>query len=146
MVDHLHNLVYIHESNRIAVFSDILAKQISRSFAANAFNQVLETLYQHEVIRLCSIWDRESVDRESIPSVLAPIDNQEVRREIAQETCAHHANRSAQILLTDEKPEIREIAERMARDHAENWGRESGQKDNLRPLSRDPKRKSIIKL
>ena len=128
VVHHLHNLVYIHESNKIAVFSDILAKQISRSFAANAFNVVLETLYQHEIIRLCSIWDRESVDRESIPSVLALVDNSEVRRMIAEETYAHHANRSGRVLLTDDKPDFREIAEQMAHNYAEKRGRDQARK------------------
>jgi AbiU2/Protein of unknown function (DUF3150) len=72
VVDHLFQLIALHENNAVLVYSDALALQIPRSYAANAFNVLQQSLYRFEIVQLCALWDRAWPDlsRESIPTVV----------------------------------------------------------------------------
>ena len=80
VVDHVVNLIALHENNAIVSYSDTLSRQIPKSVAANAFELTRESLLFFEFIRLSAIWDLASEDRESIPTVAALINNREVVR------------------------------------------------------------------
>src|SRR5262245_62743469 len=72
VVDHLFQLIALHENNAVVVYSDALALQIPRSFAANAFNVFQQSLYRFEIVQLCALWDRawHDLSRESIPTIV----------------------------------------------------------------------------
>ena len=57
VLDHIHYLLDLHENNAIILYSDILSKQIPRSYAANAFNVFQSAMHQIEIVRLCALWD-----------------------------------------------------------------------------------------
>lgn len=100
LVDHLATLFTMHEANRIVVYSDTLAKQIPRSYAAHAFNQFQRSMHMFELVRLCALWDRPSVDRESIPTILALIDKAEIADTLAADTHRFYANELTATHLT----------------------------------------------
>ena len=90
VVDHAHYLLDIHENNAIVLFSDVLSKQIPKSFAANAFNSFREAMHQIEIVRLCALWDAANLDRESIPTIIELIDNDDVNAALAEEERSRH--------------------------------------------------------
>ncbi len=90
VVDHAHYLLDIHENNAIVLFSDILSKQIPKSYAANAFNSFREAMHQIEVVRLCALWDAAHLDHESIPTVIELIDSGDVVAALVEEERARH--------------------------------------------------------
>jgi hypothetical protein len=52
VLDHAISLAALHENNAIVVFSSILAEQIPRSYAANAFNVFQYAMRDFELVRL----------------------------------------------------------------------------------------------
>ena len=88
VVDHLFQLIALHENNAIVVYSDTLALQIPRSYAANAFNVFQQSLYRFEIVRLCALWDRAwpNLSRESIPTVVELIADSNVVDALVEET------------------------------------------------------------
>jgi hypothetical protein len=85
LVDHLVYLLALHENNAIVLYSEILSKQIPRSFAANAFNVFRSGLHQFEIVRLCALWDGFDMSKENIPTVVELIDHHDVFESLAQE-------------------------------------------------------------
>jgi len=75
LIDLIIDIVSLHESNRVIVYSDRLSKQIPSSYAAHAFNLFQWSSHAYELIRLCALWDKPAVNRESIPTVAALIDS-----------------------------------------------------------------------
>lgn len=92
LIDHLCALFTMHEANAIVVYSPTLARQIPRSHAASAFNQLQTSLHLFEFVRLCALWDSCRDDRESIPTILALIDKPDILRQVVAETHAKFAN------------------------------------------------------
>ena len=88
VVDHLFQLIALHENNAIVVYSDTLALQIPRSYAANAFNVFRQGLHRFEIMRLCALWDRAWPDlsRESIPTIVELIADSNVIDALVEET------------------------------------------------------------
>ena len=90
-MDHLQYLLDIHENNAIVLYSDMLSKQIPKSYAANAFNVVREAMHQIEVVRICALWDpRHTIERESIMTVIELIDHPNVLDALANQARADH--------------------------------------------------------
>jgi hypothetical protein len=92
LVDHAHYLLDIRENNAIAVYSDQLAKQIPRSYAANAFNVFREAMHQIVIVRLSALWDQAQIDNETILTVIELIDNDEVINALAETARAQYAS------------------------------------------------------
>src|ERR1700730_7046822 len=91
LVDHTLYLLDIHENNAIVLYSDMLSKQIPKSYAANAFNVVREAMHQIEVVRICALWDpRHTIERESIMTVIELIDHPNVLDALANQARADH--------------------------------------------------------
>jgi hypothetical protein len=90
VMDHLLYLLALHESNAVIFYTDTLSAQIPRSYAAHAFNLFRECMFRFEIVRLCALWDRPYPDlsRESIPTIIALIDNAEVIEALVEETRA----------------------------------------------------------
>jgi hypothetical protein len=68
LLGHFIELAALHENNAIVVWSSKLAKQITRSYAANAFNVFQYGMYSYEIVRLCALWDPTAPEKESIPT------------------------------------------------------------------------------
>src|SRR5262245_34589540 len=90
VVDTMLDLLALHESNAIVFYSDTLALQIPRSYAAHAFHLFQECMFRSEIVRLCALWDRPYPDlsREGIPTIIALIDNAEIIEALVDETHA----------------------------------------------------------
>ncbi len=73
-----HFLNSLHATNQIVVYSDVLSRQVGRSYAANAYNTFMRALQEIELVRLCSLWDKGERDAFSIPTVIDLIDSDEV--------------------------------------------------------------------
>jgi len=89
VIDHFLYVIELHANNSFVVFSPVLASQIPRSYAANAFNVFQLSMRQIEIVRLCAIWDGVDVDKENIPTVVKLIDDDEIIEMLAEETRRH---------------------------------------------------------
>ena len=122
VVDQLLYLLALHENNAIVVYSSTLSSQIPTSYAANAFNVFQNVMYGFEILRLCALWDRPYPDlsRESIPTIIALIDNAEVIEALVEETRASW--KSVPPGSASEEPEtdaaVRELLGRLAEEPA----------------------------
>lgn len=92
LIGHLQYLLAIQANNTLIVYSSVLSSQIPRSYAANAFNVFQRSAHQFEVMRLCALWDDVGKHRESIPTVVALVDDEEVIEALAAEMQAHWDN------------------------------------------------------
>ena len=92
LVDHTRGLIAIAENNNVVLYSDTLSAQIPESYAANAFNELQRSMHFYFLVRLSAIWDKASPDRESIPSVMALIEQADVIDQLAEDTFQYHLN------------------------------------------------------
>jgi len=123
LVDHAHYLLDIHESNAITLYSDTLSKQIPTSHAANAFNTFQEAMHQIEIVRLCALWDSPHPDNETIPTVIAFIDDQKIVEALANETRAHHASIPTRIYEgKNETAEMRDLISKAMQQNDIDFG------------------------
>jgi hypothetical protein len=90
IIDHFLYVVELHANNSFVVFSPVLASQIPRSYAANAFNVFQRSMYQIEIVRLCALWDGVDLDKENIPTVVKLIHDHEIIEMLAEETRSRH--------------------------------------------------------
>jgi hypothetical protein len=121
LIDHVHYLLDLHENNAVAIYSDVLVKQITRADAGAAFRVFQSAMHQFELVRLCALWDSAQADRESIMTVVELVDNDDVILALAEETFAAYANLSTAVYHQDhETEEMRKlIADAMSRSNAE---------------------------
>lgn len=90
VLDHLLYVVELHANNSFVVFSPELASQITRSYAANAFNVFQRSMYQIEIVRLCAVWDGVDLEKENIPTVVELINDEAIIETLIDETRSHH--------------------------------------------------------
>ena len=131
LVGHLQHVIALHESNKILVYSDVISKQIKRSYAANTFKLLIDSQLKYEILKLTSLWDSPEKNRESIPTVAALIDNDEVRKHLRQEMESHWLNMESRILFTEEQEnseELQQIILEMSRDSNSQFGKQQGEK------------------
>jgi HEPN superfamily AbiU2-like protein len=155
VVDHLHYLLELHENNAIIFYSPTLSSQIPPSYAANAFNVFRRALHQFEIVRLCALWDRPDLTRESIPTIVELIDHPEVIEALAQETIAHWSGSGGAITNPSDDPEIQALEREELRRVNETFGLEQGRKareelrkaiTNVRAISISPRLAGIMNL
>ncbi|HEY1983695.1 MAG TPA: hypothetical protein VGH13_26725 [Xanthobacteraceae bacterium] len=90
VVNHAVDLLWLNESNAVTIYSDRLAKQIPRSYAAHAFNAFRKAMQQIEIVRLCALWDTAKLDRETIPTVVELIDHSSVLEQLSDAVRAQY--------------------------------------------------------
>ena len=90
VLDHFLYVVGLHANNSFVVFSPVLASQIPRSYAANAFDVFQRSMYQIEIVRLCALWDGIDLDKENIPTVVKLIHDAEIIEMLAEEARSQH--------------------------------------------------------
>jgi hypothetical protein len=94
LIDHVCDLFTMHEANKIVVYSSTLSRQIPRSRAASAFNQMQRSMHLFELVRLCALWDPCRDDRESAPTVVELINTPEIIQKIVNDRHAKFADES----------------------------------------------------
>jgi hypothetical protein len=122
VLDHIHYLLDLHENNAIILYSDTLSKQIPRPYAANAFNVFQSAMHQIEIVRLCALWDDPPhIETESIPTIIALIDDPEVLEALAEETRSHHTSIPTVVFKSEPESEQEEriVAEAFDQANAE---------------------------
>lgn len=85
LIDHVSEVIRLHESNRLLVYSNILAAQIPLSYAAHAFNELSRAQHFFEIARLCALWDASDEHRDSIPTVFSLLNDGAVRVRLRQQ-------------------------------------------------------------
>ncbi|MFM8607825.1 MAG: hypothetical protein ACKOBC_07675 [Hyphomicrobiales bacterium] len=75
LVQLIVNIINIHESNRLLIYSDQITKQIPPSHAAHTFKLLQQSEFRMEVLSLYALWDKPSGDRFSIPTLISLVDN-----------------------------------------------------------------------
>ncbi|KQU97284.1 hypothetical protein ASC68_10720 [Devosia sp. Root105] len=80
LADRISDLIVLSEHNRLIVYSPTLTGQIPRSFAANAFNSLQQSMLRMELVQICTFWDRPdaTLHHNSVLTVHALIDDDEV--------------------------------------------------------------------
>lgn len=121
LVDNMRHWIALREC-RLGLFQAKVHLQIPRSYAANAFNLMTEALFRSEVVRLCTFWDKPSLDRESIPTVIALVADKEVRRMLAREAYDAFAQSEPSILGDHGAEETKVLQQILAAD-AKDQGR-----------------------
>jgi hypothetical protein len=79
LVNHTQEVIALHESNRILVYSNRLSGQVGRSYAAHAFTTLQRSQHLYEIVRLLALWDKPSEHRESIPTALQLLNSADVQ-------------------------------------------------------------------
>jgi hypothetical protein len=155
IVDHLVYLLALHENNAIVLYSPTLSSQIPTSYAANAFNVFQRGLHQFEIVRLCALWDRAELHKESIPTIIELIDHNDVIESLVQETASHWNGDVGSILNPSDDPDQHALEIDMLRLGKENSANEQAQKARIelrkaiqdsRAISKSPRLQVIMNL
>jgi hypothetical protein len=85
----------MHESNQIIVYSDILSSQIPSSFAGHSFKDFQAAMYRYEIVRLLALWDSAQANAYSIPKAVMLIDGIGVLEALKKSAYETHANARA---------------------------------------------------
>lgn len=106
VVDRTSSLIALNQSNAIVTYSNILSKQIPASYAGHAFNLFRSTMHSHEIVMLCSLWDRpdQTLDQQSIPTVCALIDNPDVLAKLTGDVRGWYAGKGVRIHRSEKDP------------------------------------------
>lgn len=115
MINDLLELIRVHENNRLVVYSGLIADQIPRSFAANAFNTLVRTMHQYEVIRLCAFWDPIELGARSLPHVSALVGPMDVRNALIESTKQHWLNHHDEYFAISQARKVGEQLDRAKR-------------------------------
>ena len=122
LVNHIRHVIDLHESNLIVGVSPTLSSQIPKSLAAHAFNLFSDSFYRYQIIRTCALWDKNSTDRESIPSVITLVEDDAIIQILVNEIEEFWATRGARRLtpLHDDPEVEQQIAAQMERHRVEH--------------------------
>lgn len=77
---HIVALLQTHANNRVVNYTDRLLAQTGKSLATHALNDMRRAVMATELMRLCALWDKPSLDRCSIPTILALVNRPEILR------------------------------------------------------------------
>jgi hypothetical protein len=91
VLEHFLYVIELHSNNAFIVYSRILAKQITLSHAAAAFQVFRQGMHQIEIVRLCALWDSADPDKENIATVIELIDDDAIIDMLADETRGYWA-------------------------------------------------------
>jgi hypothetical protein len=129
VLDHFLYVVELHANNSFVVYSETLASQIDRSFAANAFGVFQRSMHQIEIVRLCAIWDSADRDKENIPTVVELIDDDDIVDALADENRRHWGEIEGNIFIDpSDDPEIAEVVRQAVRKSNREFGDERAAK------------------
>ncbi|WP_299704228.1 hypothetical protein [uncultured Tateyamaria sp.] len=101
------DVIDLHEANKIISFSDKLATQVPRSYAASAFAVFQNAMFTSEVIKCIALWDRADDNVISIPTVVDLINDAGVLTALVAETRSAHMAREPRSLNPSNDPDIK---------------------------------------
>ncbi|WP_425043821.1 hypothetical protein [Primorskyibacter sp. S87] len=130
--DQLVNLVIAaaaaNENTRHVVYSRHLAEQIPRSYAANAFRELQDSLLYYSVVRACALFDRAGNDKVSLHTVINAFPNKRAVKKVARERKFSHINQGEPRSWTpEEDPELQELLRQHWRQEFERRGNRAEQ-------------------
>lgn len=98
IIGHVLEVVAIQANNECLVYSDRLSKQIPPSYAASAYNVLVQSFFLFAVLRTVSLWDKADENAASILTVVKYIDDEEVLKALAEEIRQTHASYGGRLL------------------------------------------------
>lgn len=127
VVDRISALLLISEQNALIVYSPLLAGQIPASRAGHAFNSFQHAMHGYEIVQLCALWDKpdHTLAHNSIPTVHALIDDDNVIDALVSDVSAHWCQRGARVYKDAEKL----VDEQTAGAMIEDFNRRQGDKE-----------------
>jgi hypothetical protein len=128
VVDHLLYSIEIHANNSFIVYSPTLSSQIPRSYAASAFNVFQRSIYQFEIVRLCSLWDRAEFEKENIPTVVEMIDDDAIIEMLADEARLPWDGNGFGLMNPSSDPELRELEKQALIETDKQFGLQQAQR------------------
>ncbi|MGE0769052.1 MAG: hypothetical protein AB7L90_21625 [Hyphomicrobiaceae bacterium] len=133
LVDVTLRLLRLRASNEILVYSGLIATQVPSSYAAHTFNEIQSVMFDHELIRLCTLWDsaekeKRASDRDSIPAVIWLVDHPEVVESVVDETRQAHAARGTRVFNTPDDPDEQAVIEGMLAQHQNEFAEREAEK------------------
>ena len=72
-------LLQTRQNNEMLIYSSLISDQIRPSFAAHAYNNLIEITLLGEIVRLCALWDSLDLDKFCIPTIIVLIDDAKVQ-------------------------------------------------------------------
>lgn len=130
----IFEVIHLEESNNILLKTDFISSQIPRSYAANTFNLISNSLYNYYVLRVCMLWDKSSNNSFSIPTIACLLESDLVLEEL-QKYIFYANNKLIEPTNDDEINHLinenqRKNAEKTSKDCIENCeNRSKGQKN-----------------
>jgi hypothetical protein len=116
--NYVTDLIQTHANNRVLTYDRKLADEVGTSYAAHAFINLRRQMHRMELIRLMALWDGPSLDRFSIPTILALILKPSIFRSLYRRQVGRW---SAPAPMEVEDEEIREWAEAAFRRSNREW-------------------------
>ncbi|THD82410.1 hypothetical protein E7811_15310 [Aliigemmobacter aestuarii] len=91
LIGQLDELIAVKWTNKHIIYSKTLSNLIPKSYAANAFNQLQNSLHKYAIIRTMAIWDSPAKDRNSVPTVKSLLDHPDVQKLLLTEIFKYHS-------------------------------------------------------
>lgn len=115
LIQHAIDLIQTNANNEVIYFSPLLADQIPRSRGAHAFNNFQHSMFMHEIVRLCAMWDSEDFEKDNIPTVLALLDDPKTIRLLYQRQLRRVFWERGEVRIYDEEELDEDVDEEMRR-------------------------------
>ncbi|MER8882454.1 hypothetical protein [Mesorhizobium sp. M0590] len=128
LTDHVLDVIAVHETNALVLYSPLLSSQIPQSYAAHAFRVLQSSLHQMELLRLSALWDKADFHVASIPSAVMLIDHPDVLAALAEETRVAHAGRGVYNMTRETDPALQAEIERMMDEHQRSFAEDQARK------------------
>lgn len=125
------NVLKIHASTEIVLYSSKIADQIGPSRAASSFNNLRDNLFEIEVVKLLALWDKPQRNSISIPTALLLIDDHAVIAKLCSDVHEAHSNRQVSILNPSLDPAIQRAIEKSIKDSQKMFALEQATKAEL---------------
>lgn len=123
VLDGLIAVVHLHANNQLIQYTDVLSRQIPRSFAGNAYRLFTGELMRAELMRLCALWDSPSADRNSLPTIVSLLDDDVLQLIQTQAIGLRKSNR--QLSADHDDPQLMSWVEDMSDRFAQEDARDA---------------------
>ncbi len=117
LTDRAQEVIDVHENNVVFSYSDQISKQVSDTYAGQAFAVTRNSLTAYEALKTAALWDKAQKGTVSIPTAIALLDSPSVIRLVAKEIWERHASQACRFVNPDPGPEVQASSERMMEGH-----------------------------
>lgn len=120
----VQEVISLNATNQILTYSDKVARKIPESYGASAYNDLQKFLFQLELIKVTSLWDKPDSNAVSIPTAVLLIDSPEALYILQQEHFGAHAGRGVRLLNKHDDTQMQAEIARLAAKSQENFAAE----------------------